>query len=189
MNKFDKNLKFTVDTLEDGLVHFLDLDISGAGIDIFRKNTNTGQYTQFSSFESWGRKTAWVKAVFARVHIICTNTNLSKKQISKIISFMLWNGFHARTRKALINRLKGKHDSNTSIKFSKENPDDSRPNIWLKLLYLGTKGEQLVKWYIKKVRRHLEIRVNFIAIYDTTKITYFTSKKEKFWNFAQQPRL
>ena len=164
MNKFDKNLKFTVDTLEDGLVHFLDLDISGAGIDIFRKNTNTGQYTQFSSFESWGRKTAWVKAVFARARIICTNTNLLNKQISKIISFMLWNEFHARTRKALINRLEPKHDSNTSINFSKENPDDNRPNVWLRLPYLGTKGEQLGKLCIKKIRRHLEIRVNFIAI-------------------------
>ena len=77
---------------------------------------------------------------------------------------MLWNGFHGRARKALINRLEPKHDSNTSINFSKENPDDNRPNVWLRLPYLGTKGEQLGKLCIKKIRRHLEIRVNFIAI-------------------------
>ena len=45
-NSFDKNLKFTFDDLPDGHVHFLDLKITKDGIDIFRKTTHTGQYTQ-----------------------------------------------------------------------------------------------------------------------------------------------
>ena len=44
-NSFDKNLKFTVDNFENGKIHFLDLEISDSGIDIFRKSTHTGQYT------------------------------------------------------------------------------------------------------------------------------------------------
>ena len=57
-NSFDKNLKFTVDNFENGKIHFLDLEISDSGIDIFRKSTHTGQYTRFDSFEPWSRKTA-----------------------------------------------------------------------------------------------------------------------------------
>ena len=45
-NSFDQNLKFTFDDFSDGNVHFLDLKITEDGIDIFRKNTHTGQYTR-----------------------------------------------------------------------------------------------------------------------------------------------
>ena len=58
-NSFDNNLIFTVGTFPDGFVHFLDLKICESGIDVFRKSLHTGQYTHFSSFEPWGRKTAW----------------------------------------------------------------------------------------------------------------------------------
>ena len=34
-HSFDKNLKFTVDNFENGKIHFLDLEISNSGIDIF----------------------------------------------------------------------------------------------------------------------------------------------------------
>ena len=48
-NSFDKNLKFTVDKLENDKIHFLDLEISNSSIDIFWKPTHTGQYTRFDS--------------------------------------------------------------------------------------------------------------------------------------------
>ena len=38
-NSFDHNLKFTVDTFENTMPHFLDLEISPVGLSIFRKNT------------------------------------------------------------------------------------------------------------------------------------------------------
>ena len=34
-NSFDKNLKFIVDTFDSSKVHFLDLEISQSGINIF----------------------------------------------------------------------------------------------------------------------------------------------------------
>ena len=42
-NQFDKNLKFTVDTFPDGLIHFLDIKRSPAGTDVYIKNTHTRQ--------------------------------------------------------------------------------------------------------------------------------------------------
>ena len=72
LNSFDPNLKFTVDTFPDGLIHFLDIKVSVDGTDTYRKETHTGQYTHFSSFEPFSRKTAWVKSLFHRAFMICT---------------------------------------------------------------------------------------------------------------------
>ena len=58
-NGFHKNLRFTVDTFDDGNVHFLDIAIERTTTDVYYKDTNTGQYVSFDSFEPWWRKTAW----------------------------------------------------------------------------------------------------------------------------------
>ena len=58
LNSSDKNLKFTVDTFPDDIVHFLDIKIDGNKTDVYRKETHKGQYVHFSSFEPWFRKTS-----------------------------------------------------------------------------------------------------------------------------------
>ena len=65
-NSFDQNLNFTLEKFEDGKVHFLDVEISESGIDVFRKITHMGQYTNFHSFEPWSHKIAWIKSLFCR---------------------------------------------------------------------------------------------------------------------------
>ena len=94
-NSFDKNLKFTVDNFENGKIHFLDLEISDSGIDIFWTSTHTGQYTRFDSFKPWSRRTAWVRSLFHRIVNICSNFTFINKQISMISKFMSRNGFPA----------------------------------------------------------------------------------------------
>ena len=79
-NSFDRNLNFTVDTFLDGLIHFLDIKVSVHGTDIYRKETHTGQYTHFSSFERFPRKTAWVKSLFHRAFMICSNKTYFNNQ-------------------------------------------------------------------------------------------------------------
>ena len=56
LNAFHKNLKFTVDTFPDDFVHFLDIKIDRNKTDAHLKETHTGQYVHFSSFEPWYRK-------------------------------------------------------------------------------------------------------------------------------------
>ena len=53
LNKFDKNLRFTVDMFQNKVPHFLDLELSPDGISIFRKDINTGLYVNFTSFVPW----------------------------------------------------------------------------------------------------------------------------------------
>ena len=49
LNKFDKNLRFTVDMFQNKVPHFLDLELSPDGISIFRTDTNTALYVNFTS--------------------------------------------------------------------------------------------------------------------------------------------
>ena len=53
LNKFDKNLCFTVDMFQNKVPYFLDLESSPDGISIFQKDTNTGLYVNFTSFVPW----------------------------------------------------------------------------------------------------------------------------------------
>ena len=58
LNKFDNNLRFTVHTFQNEVPHFLDFELSPDGITIFRKDTNTGLYVNFTSFLHWTYRTS-----------------------------------------------------------------------------------------------------------------------------------
>ena len=49
-NSFDNNLKFIIDTFENCVPHFLDIEICPNGLGIYQKHTQTGQYVHFDSF-------------------------------------------------------------------------------------------------------------------------------------------
>ena len=174
-----------MDKFVNGKVHFLDLDIS---ICVFRQITHTGQYTNFhDSFEPWSRKTAWIKSLFCRAVRICSNTFFLSRQISTISKFMAWNGFPANSRWAILRKLKSKHNgndpppcSNTSSGNNSYNiADENISKTWVRIPFLGKPGGYLVKKPIRKLQRNLTKPVKFIVIYQTKKVSYFLSKKDK----------
>ena len=55
-HKFDRNIRFTFDLFENSTPHFLDINIACDGLGIYRKDTFTGQYTNFDSFVPWRHK-------------------------------------------------------------------------------------------------------------------------------------
>ena len=61
-NSFHSSLNFTCNQFQDE-VHFLDIKIDRNKTDIYRKDSHTGQYVHFTSFEPWYRKTAWAKCL------------------------------------------------------------------------------------------------------------------------------
>ena len=81
-NSFDRNLQFTVDEFDDGLVHFLDLnyDVTTREIDVYSKPTNTGQYSHESSYVPWSCKISWAKALYERAKRICSTESRFKGQ-------------------------------------------------------------------------------------------------------------
>ena len=53
LNKFYKNLHFTVDRFDDVVPHFLDLELRDDGIALYEKPTNTGLYVNYYSNVPW----------------------------------------------------------------------------------------------------------------------------------------
>ena len=61
------------------------------------------------------------------------------------------------------------------------NPSDDNdlPKVWLRIPYLGHRGENLINSCLRKIRGYLERRAKFIVIHNTKKMSYFTSNKNK----------
>ena len=109
--------------------------------------------------------------------MVCSEPNLRNNKSTNITKFMSWNGFPANIRKSIITKLKSKHLSGISKPVTE--PDDTLPKIWFRVPYLGKIGESLVKTCIKKIRRNLNKPVKFIVVYQTKKVSYFLSNKDK----------
>ena len=100
---------------------------------------------------------------------------------------MAWSGFPANFRCAILRKLKSKHNSNDSAPYSNTSSENNSNNIadeniskiWVRIPFLGKQGEFLVKKLIRKLQRNLTKPVKFIVIYQTKKVSYFLSKKDK----------
>ena len=173
LNNYHENLNFTYDTFQNDIVHFLDIKIVNNQTDVYYKPTHTGQYTHFSSYTPWRLKTSWINALYHRSKKICSSTELFSKQLSLIKSFSSWNGYPKNARNALLHRL-----SRNNRRVNNDE-DDQFIKLYFRLPYAGLKGEQLVKSCIRKMRRFLKTNVKFIVLYDTKKISYFCTNKDK----------
>ena len=83
VNSFENNWRFSVDTFDDGNIHFLDIKILNNGeTDVYTKDTNTGLYVQYHSYEHCNTKTAWVHSLCYRAQKVCSNQHLSMTHIN-----------------------------------------------------------------------------------------------------------
>ena len=57
--------------------------------------------------------------------------------------------------------------------------EDNVSKVWIRLPYLGNRGDRIIKSCTSKIQRFLSKPVKFIVIYDTKKISYFVSNKDK----------
>ena len=74
-----------LDKFEEEDVCFLDINVMNNGENkIYVKDTNSGLYMNYSSFEPWYTKTAWIIALYERAFNFCTNVNLFVKQVVPI---------------------------------------------------------------------------------------------------------
>ena len=89
------------------------------------------------------------------------------------------NGYPKSIQNFLMKKLKTKYsDSSTSVTVN-EDTVDNLPKIWIRISYLGSRGDFLLKSCLNKVQRFLSKPVKFITIYDTKKLSYFVSNKDK----------
>ena len=143
-------------------------------IDLFYKDTHTGQYTNSNSFISWKLKTSWVKSLYSRASKICCSKRLLRNQIELIEEFMLWNDFPKYIRKSLLKSL-----CKEALKQEKNIVNkNNNPAIWIRLPYIGSKGEHLLKHCIRKVKRNCITDIKFVILYNTKKISYYCTVRQ-----------
>ena len=105
---------------------------------ISSNDMHAGQCINHRSQILWKIKTSWVKALYHRAHKIYSNKQSLNKQISRIKTFMSWNGYPKRVRSSVIKWLV------TNRSRARFTDDDEREKIWLDLPDNGKQGEKLV---------------------------------------------
>ena len=91
-NSFNKNLKFTIDTFENSVLHFFDINICPNGLGIYHKHTQTGQYVHITSNTLWRWKTSWICSLVIRAKKICS-TNYFNNEIHLMKRCAACNGY------------------------------------------------------------------------------------------------
>ena len=85
-------MKFTIDTFENNVPHFLDIEICPDGLGIYHKHTQTGQYVHITSYTLWRSKTSWIRSLAIRAKKICS-ANYFYDEIKLIKRYAAWNGY------------------------------------------------------------------------------------------------
>ena len=175
-NGFDKNIQFTVDKFENGTPHFLDLEIHDDGLTIYRKETHTGQFTNFDSFLNWNYKISWIRALISRAIKLCSHNKLAD-EILKIKTFCSFNGFPRWTVNRLVKRFSAPH-SERSLNAEQQN---DATTLFMSLPYLGNDAEQIIRNMKRKLYRVFKEpkNVRFHIKLKSSRLSFFTSNKEK----------
>ena len=157
-------------------VHFLDIKFDSQGTTICRKSTHTGQYRHCSSFTPWSRKVAWIRALVHRATKICSTQQLLQLEVLNIKRFASWNGFPRWICDKLINTYSTSQSSKTTP--GGKEPEPTIPIIWIRLPFIGQKGNFLLRNCTRKISRLLKQPVEFVNQWETTECKCFTSQKD-----------
>ena len=173
-NGFHHNLEFTVDKFENCVPHFLDLEIHRDGLSIFRKETHTAQFVHYDSYTKWNHKVAWIRSLVNRAKKLCSPSKLSI-ELNNIKRFAAYNGFPKWTVKSVIRQSLGNRKNNESE--SNEEID----TLFMFLPYNGKEAECIAKRCKKRLDKlfRKEKRVKLNIIFQSTKVSFFTSTKDK----------
>ena len=90
------------------------------------KDTSSGLYINYDSYEPWDTKIAWIRAFYDRVHKICTNISLFQKQVAHIKKVMSWNGYPYYVRNKIIKYLENREltKSNNTLEQQQQHSHD-----------------------------------------------------------------
>ena len=136
-NNFDKNLKFTIDTFENSVPHFLDIEICPNGLGIYHKHTQTGQYVHITSYILWRSKTSLIRSLVIRAKKICS-ANYFNHEIQLIKRYATWNGYPGNVLSGIRKHALRNNDNNDT--FNDNDIDAVR--IYIKIKYSGETADR-----------------------------------------------
>ena len=110
--------------------------------DIYVKDTNTGLYVQYHSYEHGNTKTAWVHSLYDRVQKICSNQHLFKTQVNYLKTVMSWNGYPHYISTKIIKLLQTRQICQQK---SDDQYKENLPIILYRIPYDGSQSDRLVK--------------------------------------------
>ena len=123
-------------------LEFLNLEFSPDGIAIFRKDTNTGLYVNFTSFVPWTYRTSWIRSLVVRASPICSTDKLSS-EISIIKRFASCNDFPESVVISIINSTL--NTPSITADSNDANETNNGVTIYFRVPYYGDKGCSLTK--------------------------------------------
>ena len=120
---------------------------------------------------------AWIKALYERATKISSTAELFKQQLSVIHKFMGWNGYPRHVRRNIIRNVdQNRHTNPTNSNEQQLDEKHDVPAIWLR----WSSGRIFSKeMHIKLKRCMKDKNIKFIVMYDTKKMAFFCSNKEK----------
>ena len=176
-------IKFTIEEEEDGKLPFLDVLISKIvggtfHTTTYRKPTNTGLLTNFTSFCSYSYKIGLIKTLVDRAYKINSDLQsctLDHKYISTVLQKNL---FPLVLIKRVINEYMARAPSNNANEII--DPDGEAPVIdkrYYKLPYLGEISPKTNRALIRLIKKCCTEAIEARFVFDTSKIgRYFSAK-------------
>ena len=134
--------------------HFLDIELSPDRISIFRKDTITGLYVNFTSFVPWTYRTSWIKTLVTHASRICPPNKLSS-EINIIKRFASWNDFPKSVVSSIINKTLNTSSNNEGPNINNKEKSNEI-TIYFRFPYYGDKGFSLFKSCICKIKSNAE---------------------------------
>ena len=173
-NNFHSNIQFTVDKFENCVPHFLDLEVHRDGLSIYRKDTHTAQFVHYESYTKWNHKIAWIRSLVNRAKKLCSSGKVAA-EIETIKKFASYNGFPRWIVKNVTQQTQNKRRTN------EPDQDDDATTLYMSLPFSGKEAESIVKRSKRRLTKLFkkEKNVKFSIFFESTKISFFTSNKDK----------
>ena len=140
-------MKFTIDTFENSVPHFLDTEICPNGLGTYHKHTQTGQYVHITSYTLWRWKTSWIRSLVIRAKKICS-ANYFNNEIQLIKRYAARNGYPQNIVNYIIKHTLRNNDNNNVFN---DNEIDDAVRIYIKIKYSGETADKLTKQCMKKL--------------------------------------
>ena len=97
--------------------------------------------------------------------MICSNKTYFNNQIEMNKAFSIRLSYQHKKINFLIRKLKTKYKNySTSNSNADSQTDENIAKIWIKIPYLGNRGENIIKSCTSKIQRFITKPVNFIII-------------------------
>ncbi|CAF2071453.1 unnamed protein product [Rotaria magnacalcarata] len=170
INKWHKNLKFTIAMEPDNTIPFLDVLVTIDNVhnqlttSLYRKPTHTGLYLLWDSSQGRRYKIGLIKTLVTRIYRICSTKEIIQKEINQLKGTLENNGYPQHIIKRGIYEGEIIMRRETKIKAINKNKNANNNIIYFTIAYYGQESlvfAARVKRICKKLAPNLNIQFAF----------------------------